>query len=308
MSGGGGGGYQVQDNSLQLEMMRQQQAREAQARADAEKEQAKTDFQNKFSTAKQAAKTTGTNYLGQRGLSTDMYGSLIDSIINDASLRVPELDANPGQYFTNDTFASGLDNYQTMQRNNYTGKVNSTFTPGFDTSLLEDTADDGILNSILGSQRTNAETQLDFNRKRGLLNDSGYNEALNDLNRQGSAGMATLTGIGDSVLGKGRQQLSNIKGEAGTAASGYTLGMPEFSVDPYYTRATEKANTLKGSLEGDIRSALGGTNLFDVASAIGKGGTAQGPINLTTADTTPGVPFAQKKTQTGRGLGSTGAF
>jgi hypothetical protein len=186
--------------------------------------------------------------------------------------------------------------------------VNSTFTPGFDTSLLEDTADDGILNSILGSQRTNAETQLDFNRKRGLLNDSGYNEALNDLNRQGSAGMATLTGIGDSVLGKGRQQLNNIKGEAGTAASGYTLGMPEFSVDPYYSRANEKANTLKGSLEGDIRSALGGTNLFDVASAIGKGGTAQGPINLTTADTTPGVPYLQKKTQAGRGLGSTGVF
>jgi len=306
--GGGGGGLPPQDNSVQVEMMRQQAAREAQARVDSQKAQDKLDFQGKLSTAVSGAKNTGTNYLNQRGLANDKYGSVIDSIIGNTKLKVPELDSNPGSYFTDDTFASGLDNYQTMQRNNNTSKVNTAFAPGFDKSLLSDNADDDILNNILGTQRAGAEQQLDFNRKRGILNDSGYNTAFGDLGRQNSAGMATLTGIGDSVLGKGRQTLNDIRGEAGTAGSSYALGMPDFDVNPYSQRATEKANTLKSGLDGNIRSALGSTNLFDVAGAIAKGGTAQGPINLTTVDTAQGVPFAQKKSQTGRGLNSSGAF
>lgn len=308
MSGGGGSPAPVQDNSLQVEMAREQAAKDAQAAQDAKDAQAKVDFQTKLGTAVTGAKQTGLDYLGQRGLSADQYGSVIDSIIGNTKLKVPDLDANPGSYFTDDTFASGLDNYQTMQRNNNTAKVNSTFAPGFDKSLISDNSDDNIINSILGNQRTTAQQQLDFNRARGILNDSGYNTAMGALDSQGSAGLSTLSGIGDSILGKDRSQLNDIKGDAGTTASNWTLGGAAFDPTGYYTDATTKADALKGSLDGDIRSALGSTNLFDVAGAIAKGGTAQGPINLTTADTTPGIPFSQKKTQQGRGLGSTGVF
>lgn len=308
MSGSsGGGGYQPQDNSLQIEMMRQQSAAAETARQDKLKEEARTKFTSDLETAAKGAKQTGLNYLGQRGLSADSYGSIIDSIIGNTRLKVPDLSTNVGQYFTDDTFASGLDNYQATQRGNYTGQVNSKFAPGFEKSLISDSADDSIINSILNTQRGGAQQQLDFNRARGLLNDSGYNEAQQELGRQESAGRSTLNNIGNSVLGTKRQGLLDIRGNAGNAASGYTLGQAAPNFDTYYNEAKTRAAGDLSDLEGSIRSSLGGTNLFDVPTALAKGGTMQGPMNLTTAETIPGLPTIQKK-QTNRGLGSTGNF
>jgi len=311
MSGGGGGGSAPppQDNSIQLEMMREAAAQREQDRQDALKAQARTDFQNNLSTAVTGAHNTGRDYFASRGLSPDTYSSLIDSIVNDTRVKVPDLDANPAAYFNSDAFATGLDNAQNVKRANYTGQVNSRFAPGFDRTLIPDNAGDSIVNSILGNQTQQAQQQLDFNRKRGLLNDAGYATAQNELGAQGNAARSTLSNIESSIIGKDRQDLNNIRGDAGTAASQFQFGMPEFSVDPYYKQAQDKATSDIGNLEGSIRSALGSTNLFDVPTLLQKAGTAQGPINLTTntpADTS--LPFTPKKTNTNRGLGSTGTF
>lgn len=307
--GGGGGGYsQPQDNALQLEMMRQQAAQRESDRIAAEKAQARTDFQGKLSTATEGAKATGRDYFAQRGLDPDSYAGLIDSIIGDNRNRVPDLDTNPNAYFGTDAFASGLDKAQEVKRANYTGKVNSTFNPGFEKTMIADTADDNILDSILGTQRANAQQQIDFNRKRGVLNDAGYATVMNEFGGQESAGRSTLTGIGDSILGKKRQDLLNIRGDAGTAASQYQFGMPDFDVNTYYKQAQDKATSGMSDLEGSIRSALGSTNLFDVPSLMQKGGTAQGPINLTTAGADTALPFDPKKSNIKRGLGGTGEF
>jgi hypothetical protein len=309
MSGGGSPAVQApQDNSIQLEQMRQSEAQRERERIAAEKAQAKTDFQASLGTAVSGARNTGRDYFAQRGLAPDDYASLIDSIIGDTRLKVPELDANPASYFTSDAFASGIDNAQNVKRSNLTGKVNSTFAPGFEKNLISDTADDSILESILGGQRGQAQQQIDFNRKRGVLNDAGYSTVMSELGGQENAARATLTGIGDSILGKNRQDLLNIRGDAGNAASGFQFGMPEPNVNDYYTQAQTKAQSGIGGLEGSIRSALGSTNLFDVPTLLQKGGTAQGPINLTTADASTALPFDPKKSNTKRGLGSTGVF
>lgn len=309
MSGNSGGGSpQVQDNSLQLEMMREQKAKEEQDRQDALKAQQRTDFTNNLSNAVAGAKTTGQNYFSSRGLDPNNYSSLIDSIIGDAKLKVPDLDANPGQYFTSDIFSSGIDNYQNTQRAGFNTKVNSTFAPGFESSLIPNSADDSILNSIYDSQYGTALKQLDFNKSRGVLNDSGYSTALNDLNAQGQAGRSTLKSIGDSILGKDRQDLLNIKGDAGTAASSWNIGGATPDIQGYYSKAQDRANTDLSGLEGSIRSALGSTNLFDVPTALQKGGVAQGPINLTTNQSTDVAPFDPKKSTAKRGLGSAGVF
>ena len=309
MSGGGGGGYQPpQDNSIQLEQMRQAAAQKEQERVDAEKAQAKIDYQNKLGAAVEGARSTGQNYFSQRGLDANSYGDLIDSIIGETKQKVPELDANPASYFTSDAFAGGLSNAENLKRMNLSGQVNSKFAPGFEKSLISDTADDSIIDSILGRQRAMAEQQIDFNRKRGVLNDTGYSAVVGELGNQGNAARSTLTGIGDSILGKGRQDLLNLRGDAGNAASGYQFGMPEPDVMSYYNQAQTKANDYVGGLEGSILSALGGTNLFDVPTLLQKGGTAQGPINLTTTDANTALPFDSKKANTKRGLGSTGVF
>lgn len=299
---------QYQDNSLQLEQMRQAEAQRAQATQDAKDAQAKTDFSNNLSTAVSGARNTGRDYFASRGLAPDQYSGLIDSIIGDTKLKVPQLDANPASYFTTDAFASGIDNAQNVKRSNYTGQVNSTFAPGFENNLISDTSDDSIINSILGDQSATAQQQLDFNRKRGVLNDTGFTAAQKAFSGQQNAARSTLTGIGDSILGKDRQDLLNIKGNAGTAASGYQFGQPDLNIGNYYKQAQDKATSDIGGLEGSIRSALGSTSLFDVPTILQQGGTAQGPINLTTANADSTLPFDPKKSTTKRGLGSTGVF
>lgn len=311
MSGGGGGGgfqMQPQDNSLQLEAMREAAANAETARQQGIKDQARTDFNTNKATAVTGAHTTGNNYFASRGLDPNSYSSLIDSIIGDTAMKVPDLDTNPGQYFTTDAFNSGIGNYENTQRAGLNTKVQTAFAPGFESSLIPNSAEDPILNSILGGQRSQAQQTLDFNKKRGVLNDAGYNTAEQELSGQDSAAMSTLKGIGDSVLGRYRGDLMNIRGDAGNAASGYSIGAPTPDIDSYYKKAGDLATTDLSGLEGSIRSALGSTNLFDVPTALQKGGIAQGPMNLTTNAPQDVLPFSTKKNSTNRGLGSTGQF
>lgn len=309
MSGGSGGGPVIQDNSYQVEQLRQQAAREERARQDAEKLRLEQEFNTNLSNAVTGARTTGMNYAGSRGLDPTSMEGVIDRIINDAKLKVPKLDSNPGSYFTSDLFSTGFANEEQNRRAQYTGQVNNKFSAGYDRNLIGDTSDDAILDAILGEQRANAEKQLQYNRARGVINDTGFNEAQNRFSGQEAAARSTLTSIGDAVLGNLRGGLNDIKGEAGSAASSWNLGNADFSVDPYWGRANEFATSAKSGLEGKVRSAVGSTQLFDIPSILAAAGTAQGPINLTTAQQVDGTPgFENKKNRNERGLGSTGSF
>lgn len=308
MSGGSSSPPPVQDNSLQIEQMRENAAQQEQQRLDQQKQADQQKFNTGLSNAVTGARSTGMNYLGQRGLSSDQYGSVIDQIIADTKAKVPNLDANPGSYFTTDTFASGLDNYQNLQRGNYGAQVNSTFAPGYDRTYIPDTAIDPIINDILGTQSNTAQQQIDFQKKRGLLNDTGYNTAEQRLSDQQAAARSTLQGLGTGVLNTDRANIADIVANAGQAASQWSLGTPAFSLDPYKQQVQNTAKTELSNLGGDVKSALGSTQLFDIPSIIAAAGTAQGPQNLTTADQVPGLPFNRKNSNVNRGLGSTGAF
>lgn len=311
MSGGGGGTtmQMPQDNSAQVEAMRQAAAREERAYQEAERQRKEAEFNTNLQNAATGARTTGINYATSRGLDPTAMESVIDRIIQDTRLKVPKGDSSPSSYFTSDIFSTGFANEEAARRAANTGKVNSAFVPGYERTLISDTVDDPILDAILGEQRRTAEQQLQFQRQRGTVNDSGYNEAMARFLGQESAARSTLNEIGDSVLGKVRGGINDIKGEAGTAASSWSLGTPDFDVGSYVTRANDYATTAKSGLEGKVRSAVGGTQLFDIPALLAAAGTAQGPINLTTVnkvDGTPGFDAAKKKTD--RGLGSTGTF
>jgi hypothetical protein len=237
---------------------------------------------------------------------------LIDQAINQ--VNVPDLDQNPNSYFTPQTFAAAVNQAQDTARTKYSNQVDQTFTPGFEKTLLPTTSIDPIVSSILGQQRATAQQAIDYNKARGLLNDTGYAAANQALDQQSSAGQSTLTDLATSVLGKERQGLTDIRGDAGTAASSYDYGNAAPDVAGYYGQAQTQAGTDLSGLEGSIRGALGSTNLFDAPTAIAKGGTMQGPIDLTTASS-GGGPAGPTMTasilgsnQKNRGLGSTGVF
>jgi hypothetical protein len=314
MCGGGGGGggndwtYQANiDRDVKAQERRDEQARADKTTADAEAE--KTATRNKFTTDIAAAPEKGRalyqQYIAERGLPYDAgaESKIVQSIID----QIPDLDPNVNKYFTNEAVGTQLDTVAQGTRDRLGNEIRSTFAPGFERTLIPDTADDPFISSILGEQRANAQKVVDFNKARGLLNETGYGAAQNKLNTQGSAARSTLSQIGESILGKYRQGVSDIRGEAGTAASGYKYGQAAPDIGSYYTRAAGKAKTDLAGIEGSIRGAVGGTNYFDAPMALQAGGTMQGPIDLTTASAVG--PMAENtKRDKGRGLGSSGVF
>lgn len=307
MSGGGGSTYypQQQDNSLALAQLQYQQQAATQAAADAKAAKLHTDFTTNLSNAATGAQGTGRDILASRGLNYDEFGNIVNRAITDEQSRVPVDDPNPSQYFTSDLINNALTTEENARRARNTSTVNQTFTPGFENTALPDDIGGSYINDILTSQRGSAESRLKAARDRGQLNDSGYSAAEAELNRQSGGASSTLSGLASSVLAKDRADLGNIRGSAITGANQYSLGDPNFDINPFVTQKTNKVNTDTANLGGDITNALGGTSLFNVNDILLKGSTAQGPQNLTTAGV-PGVPV--KKSQIDRGLGSTGAF
>ncbi len=205
-------------------------------------------------------------------------------------------------------FDTGINNYQNLQRTMANTKVNQAFAPGFEESYIPDSSYSSIFDDILNNQYNSAKTQVDYNRQRGTINDQGYSEAQRKLEASRSAGHGQLTEIGDAVLGRGRAELAENRSQAGTAASTYTLGSSDFSVDPYVTETRQDADRFNAGLEGSVRNAVGGTNFFDIPMILTQAGIAQGPQNLSTNVPSVGGPLQERRNRTDRGLGSQGVF
>lgn len=309
MSGGGGGGgqqSQPQDNSLAIAQLQYQKAQEDEQRRAQEKAAADAKFISDRDSAFTAAQGTGRDILTGRGLDVNEFDSIINRALTDTKARIPQGDPNPSTYFTSDVINNALTQEENQRRIRNTNQVNNEFAPGFDRTYIPDTADDSYINDILTGQKNTATTALDFARKRGQLNDSGYTGALAKLGEQEGGARSTLDTLGSSVLAKDRTGLGGIRDKASTVANQYSLGGPTFSIDPYRDELTSAVGNYQKNLKGDITNALGGTQLFNVNDILLAGARQQGPQNLTTAQV-PGL-LPKKNTQMDRGLGSTGAF
>lgn len=181
--GGGGGGndFSYYENRQRDKENEAKIAAAQQAERDRlEKEQRHREYLTNLDAAATGAVAKGKKYFTDRGYGVNE--DLINTIVNEAKARVPTDDSKPDSYFTNDIFDSGIAKEQDRQRTVYTGKVNQQFAPGFEKTLVSDTLDDDILNTILGEQSKSAMSQLQYNKDRGVINDVGYNEALGRFN------------------------------------------------------------------------------------------------------------------------------
>lgn len=304
MSGNGGGQMAPQDHSLQLAQMQYAREDAAKREAEAKRVREEAEFKTNLSNAVTGARGTGNTILANRGLDSSVYGSVINTAINDEMARVPRGDPNPANYFTSDLINNALTGYQSDKQAKNTTSVNQTFNPGFESSLLPDTLDDSYINKILGNQEGQAKSALLAAQQRGQLTDVGLNAAYGTLGTQRTGAKSTLDSLGSGVLATDRAGLKGVRDNALTAGTGWQLGDADFSLDPYTGQRDSKLKGYTDNLEGDITNALGSTPLFDVNSILLSGSSAQGPRNLTTANL-PGQPV--KKNNTDRGLGSQGA-
>jgi len=189
---------------------------------------------------------------------------------------VPEGATEIGSYFDSlgETVFSDLSN---SERAKLDRSFDDFAYEGFAKDLISDTADDDFVSSIYDENRQDAEEQLTRLLDRGVLTDSGYAAALSDLDKQGHRARSALEEVALAQLEGGRSDLRNIVSGGRSRLSDYELG-DSFDPFSYETQVNDKAADFFAGLGESIRGSLT-EDLFDLDSAFGKGGFAQGAQN-----------------------------
>ena len=259
-------------------------------------------FEDLLLQGKTAAQDRLLNELTGRGFSADQVTPLIQSELDRIASTIPQGDTNIDKFFGGQDLADTIIGRENQRlRDLYSNQLSQTFSPGFADSLLAPTADDPIIDEILGNQYNQALQRLQAEQSRGVLNDVGFNAALQSLNAQREANRAKLQDIGGGFLAQGRQELSDFGNKALDTARSVQFGQ-SFDPNVYTSGLDQRTQDILGGLRGKLTSAAG--SLFDTQSAINKGGAIQGPQNTVAA----ALANRDKEREKSRGLGSTGVF
>ena len=136
---------------------------------------------------------------------------------------------------------------------------------------------DEMIAAILGEQETAARGYVDNLKARGVVTDSGYNAALNNLLNQRAGAQAKLSDIGTGILETGRGGAENLANSFRSVASNLDLGDV---FDPYSKGAD--LNSYFSDFFNNLGTKLRGaapTNLFDTSGLATLAGAAQGAGN-----------------------------
>lgn len=290
------------------EQTRTKAEKEEKAIADANKLQKWNSGRN---TALENARSFGRQQLTSRGMTDDPYG-----IMTAYNQRLDT--ANSGLQ-DNDAYASAFSPTVFDQTyNDRRGELRSTKRRELSNLVPDDyseqqfgrTADDGILDAILGTQYESAKNDLLNARNRGGLNDSTYTRALSNLGSRKLAARSELDDIGAGVLSGYRTELDTQRRNTLDKANNWEFG-DTFDRDREVGRITGFANERKGRLEGDINRAVGERSFFDTNNIIGKAASSIGATNPGVTGGTGGTstnPLYAAFTDQQRNLGNQGAF
>ena len=272
----GGGGGQPQDNSDKVAAIEAQSAREARAAADAKSAQDRTNFNNRLSSSYSTALDEARQYFTQMGLDPEQFMGAISQGANSRKSSVPELDGSPGSYF------SGLgntvfDQLTTAERAKAGRGIDAFAGAGFDSRLISNESDDATIQAILGEQEQERRSYADNLRARGVVTDTGYNSALESINKQRFGVQNNIDEISRAVLEGGRSNLRGIASEGRTGAANVNLGQA-FNPEDFFSRINTEASGFLENLGSNVRSKIG-ENFFDMSSILTNAGRGQGAQN-----------------------------
>jgi len=266
--------------------------------------QDKIDFQGRVGGAYGLAKDYGTSKLRTMGINDD-YGimSAYENALNKAKGNIPDLDPSPGTYLGTDLWENTVGDIRTQNRNKLTRGYETEVPTDFANTYIPDTADDALIESIIGGQYNEASDYIKRAKDRGTLNDVGYGTASTALANQRAGAIARGNELGLGVLETGRTGLKDIDKQARQGITNWDFGT-EFDPGTWSGKIKAGANTFTGGLEGKLRNAFGSTEFFDPESFIAKGGKAQGAINPGATALQDAISEEEKR----RTAGSVGAF
>lgn len=296
------------ENNLQRQRDAEQRRRDREQHAKDTKR-----FKGDTSRAITGARDYFTNQINERGI-VDTYGigSNFNQRLRQARQSVPDLATDVGAYIDPKSLWDQAYNEELgLERNSYNKQFNEFAGNGFDTKLIADTADDALVGNILDAQYKEALGGIDRAKARGQLNDIGYSHALTALGGQKSAGSSKLQDLGLGVLNKYRTNLRSTAQGYKDQINNYDFG-DAIDLAGWRGELEGGANKSLMGLEGDLRGALGSTDLFDLDLLLGRAGTAQGVVNPV-AGTAPLLAqftgrTAEEEAARKRTLGSVGAF
>ena len=264
------------DNSAQIEASRQQAAQEERARQDRKDEARKQELLGLRTSALTGGRSGAESYFRQQGLDPARHGSDIESKLTGIMSGIAPDDPNPGSYFK-DVGQSIYGDIEAGQRGKAGRELDTLFSPDFEMRRLPMSIDDPYLSGVEAEQRADADKVIRAMLDRGVITDTGYNAALQDLDRQGAGVKSRLNEIGTGLLGTGQQSLRDVANRGRTAASTLRVDQP-FSAQDFGSEADRLTTEFLANLGTGIRSRLPG-KLFDTAGLGGIAGRAQGAQN-----------------------------
>lgn len=285
-----------------------QQEAAARARKEAEQARKQQEFDANLGAARASGSQGALDLIGQRGLDVDYYDPLVAAELDRIQSTVPNLAPNPGSYFVDDIIADAVLNRETgLQRQGFLNQFENFAPTGFAQEAFPSTADDAILDAIFAEQYEPASQNILRAFNRGNLSQQGYDLATENLGTFEPAARSRLQEVGGGVLEGNRQQLRDIASQGRTAAGAFELGQA-FDPSTFESRIGTTTGELSGRLEGDIRSALGGENLFPIDSVIQKAQIGQGASNEGSPALLAALSESRREKDKKRGLGQSGVF
>lgn len=178
--------------------------------------------------------------------------------------------------------------------------LNKYYTNGFGQNNVD---------NLLDTQYNAALEQIDRAQKRGLLSDTGYQSALNNLNNQYSGSYSTVNNINQGII-------DDFKNELTETAQGYMTDLSNYNLGKYNTMNTQNwsdnlqnvYDNQQNNYQSEFDNATQGMNLFDTSNIINNARVEQGVNNAQTDELESAIDdnFRQKGRKAG--LGNTGVF
>jgi hypothetical protein len=247
--------WTLTQRQAELDKQNRQADRDYAAQQEAAKQtQRNADLESAYASALNTAASRAANEYGMTMDDAPAMRAYYDSI----KAGIPSTATDFSSYFGPSTFDTYVNQLQSLNRNQYSRTLNEDMP-----------SDDAVINAILAEQYNDALNELQGYRNSGTITDDVYGQALGRLDAQKTGAGSKLQSLGGGVLSGYRGQLSDISSAARDEARNYTLG-GSFDPSRYTSRASALTGDLQSRLEGDIRSALGDTNLFDIGSLVGK--------------------------------------
>lgn len=266
------------------------EAQQSEARATRERE--RTDALKATQDAENLSKW-GSGRANQRRMTEDYGRSKLGSYGLDTSDRYGIWDQFNGTLGRNDAGLKDNDDYSTALGtgvfdnvlSDARGRTRTKLGKDFQSNLgddyydtaFADTIDDSILDSILGEQYADAQTDLKNSADRGQMNQTAYARSLDGLAKAKTTARGELETIGKGVIGSAKDATSKLGASALTKANDFDFS-DTFDAAGEAGKVRNKGTSALSTLDTDIRRSIGDRQFFDpstlMAKSIAKGGTS----------------------------------